>query len=121
MILFVIMCRGPIFGTIASLGILDRPFAMETTMIRNPAKVENIRIKPVGVGLPRELKALSISKALIMKANPKILKTNATASFVNPKKLAKLVATRSAPGTPRKNFEYRGSYASIFRYLPRTA
>jgi len=93
------------FGIIASLGILDRPFTIETTMISNPANVENIRIKPVGVGLPRELSALSMSNALMIKAAPKILNTKASASLVNPKKLARLVATRSAPGTPKKNFE----------------
>jgi len=93
------------FGTIASLGILDRPFTIETTMINIPANVEKILIKPVGVGLPRELSALSMSNALMIKAAPKILKTKARASLVNPKKLARLVATRSAPGTPKKNFE----------------
>ena len=105
MILLDMTCRTPIFGTIASLGMLERPFTNETTMINIPAKAEKIRIKPVGVGLPRELSALSISNALMMKAAPKILNTNATASFVKPKKLARLVATRSAPGTPKKNFE----------------
>jgi hypothetical protein len=91
------------FGTIASLGILDRPFTIETTMINIPANVENIRIKPVG--LPRELSALSMSNALMIKAAPKILNTKARTSLVNPKKLARLVATRSTPGTPKKNFE----------------
>ena len=94
---------------IISTGIFENPFTMETTMIKTPAKVEKILMNPDGVGLPRELIALSRSKALIMKAIPSILKTRATASLVNPKIVAIPDTNRSAPGTPKKNFEYRGS------------
>ena len=56
-----------------------------------------------------------------MKAIPRMLKTKATASLVNPKRVETPATTRRAPGTPRKNFEYRGSYKSILIYLPRIA
>ena len=74
-----------------------------------PAKAEKILIKAVGVGLPREAKDLSTSKARIIKAPPRMLNTKAIASLVNPKTVARPLATNNAPGTPRKNFEYRGS------------
>lgn len=104
-----------------STGTLDSPFTIETTIISTPAKAEKILINPEGVGLPKELNALSRSKALIMKAIPRMLKTKATASLVNPKIVEIPATTRRAPGTPRKNFEYRGSYTSILIYLPRIA
>lgn len=104
-----------------STGTFENPFTIETTMIRTPAKVEKILINPEGVGRPNELNALSRSKALIMKAIPKMLKSKATASLVNPKIVEIPATTRRAPGTPRKNFEYRGSYTSILTYLPRIA
>ena len=56
----------------------------------------------VGVGLPRETNALSISKARIMKAPPSILKAKAIASLVNPKTVARPLATNNAPGTPQR-------------------
>ena len=64
----------PIFGVNVSLGMFERPLTMDTTTIRSPAKVENILMKPEGVGLPSELKALSKSNALMIKAIPKMLK-----------------------------------------------
>ena len=63
----------PIFGVNVSLGMFERPLTMDTTTIRSPAKVENILMKPEGVGLPSELKALSKSNALMIKAIPKML------------------------------------------------
>ena len=89
----------------ASVGILEKPFAIETNIIRIPANIENIRIKVLGVGLPSDPKALSISNARIMKALPSILKRMAIASFVSPKRVARPLATNRAPGTPKKNFE----------------
>ena len=65
----------PIFGVNVSLGMFERPLTMDTTTIRSPAKVENILMKPEGVGLPSELKALSKSNALMIKAIPKMLST----------------------------------------------
>ena len=75
----------PIFGVSVSLGMFERPLTMDTTTIRSPAKVENILMKPEGVGLPSELKALSKSNALMIKAIPKMLSTIAIASLVKPK------------------------------------
>ncbi len=40
----------PIFGVSVSLGMFERPLTMDTTTIRSPAKVENILMKPEGVG-----------------------------------------------------------------------
>ena len=96
-----------------SVGILEKPLATETNMIRIPAKIENIRIKVLGVGLPSDPKALSISNARIMNALPSMLRRMAIASFVNPNRVASPLATNRAPGTPKKNFEYRGSKTSI--------
>jgi hypothetical protein len=101
--------------------MLESPFAIEANIIRVPAKTEKILINAVGVGLPREAKDLSISKARIIKAPPSMLSDKAMASLVNPNTVARPLATNNAPGTPRKNFEYRGSYTSILMYLPRTA
>ena len=95
----------PIFGVSVSLGMFERPLTMDTTTIRSPAKVENILMKPEGVGLPSELKALSKSNALMIKAIPKMLSTIAIASLVKPKTVARPVAINRAPGTPKKNFE----------------
>jgi hypothetical protein len=120
-ILLVIISAGLIFGVRASVGILENPFAIDTKIIRIPAKIENIRIKALGVGLSSDPNALSISKARIINALPSILKTMAIASFVSPNTVARPVAINSAPGTPKKNFEYRGSKTSILIYLPRTA
>ena len=88
--------------TKASAGMLENPLAIETKIINTPANTENILMNPVGVGLPSEPKALSISNALIMKAPPKILKPRAKTSFVRPKTVASPLTTSNAPGTPRK-------------------
>src|ERR671911_357229 len=105
----------------ASLGMLEKPFTIDTIIIKRPAKTENILMNPVGVGLPNEPNDLSISKALIIKAPPSILITSARASLVRPRTVANPLTTSNAPGTPRKNFEYLGSYTNILIYLPSTA
>ena len=94
--------------------MFDNPFTIDTKIINTPANTENILMNPVGVGLPSEPNDLSISNALIIKAPPSILITSAKASLVRPKTVASPLTTSNAPGTPRKNLEYRGSVHQHF-------
>lgn len=102
-------------------GICDKPFTMDTTIINNPETKEKILMKLVGVGLPSALMDLSMSKARMIKAQPKMLRTSATASLVNPKIVEIPLANNNAPGTPRKNLEYLASYTNILMYLAKIA
>src|SRR5919109_1865820 len=95
--------------TIAPGGMSEIPFDIPTKIIMIPANVENILMNVEGVVLLRELSDLSISNALITNATPNTLSTIAKASLVNPKIVANPLEISSAPGTPKKNFEYRGS------------
>src|SRR5918995_409103 len=108
------------FG-IAPSGMSEIPLDIPTRIIMIPANVENILINVDGVVLLRELRDLSISNALITNATPSTLKTIAKASLVNPKMVANPLEISRAPGTPKKNFEYLGSYTNILTYFPKTA
>jgi hypothetical protein len=73
-ILLEIISAVLILGLSASVGMLEKPFTIDTNIIRIPANIENIRINVLGVGLPSEPKALSMSNARIMNALPNMLK-----------------------------------------------
>ena len=64
-------------------GMLDMPFAMAASMISTPPMIENILINDVGVSLPKELNALSMSNALTMNAPPRIASTIAVIHFAS--------------------------------------
>lgn len=119
--LVVMISEAPASFAIAPSGMSEIPLDIPTNIIMIPANVENILMNVDGVVLLREPMDLSISKALITNATPSILKTMAKASRVNPKMVANPLAIRRAPGTPKKNLEYLGSYISILTYLPNTA
>ena len=66
-------------------GMLDIPFAIAASMISTPPMIENILINDVGVSLPNELNALSMSNALTMNAPPRIASTIAVIHFATVK------------------------------------
>src|SRR6185503_910399 len=106
---------------IISGGMLDSPFAMDARIMSTPAIIEKILMKLVGVSLPREETALSISKALTINTPPSMASTMAASHLPASKTTARAPAANKTPSTPRKNFEYYGSYARSLRYLPNTA
>ena len=61
-------------------GMLDIPFAIGRQYDKHPI-MENILINEVGVSLPNELIALSMSNALTMNAPPRIASTIAVIHF----------------------------------------
>ena len=97
------------------------PAGTDDMMRMIPVTIVKMRMNPIGVGFDKLAHALSMSKALIRKAPPSMLITAANIISVKLKTVAMPAISSSIPGTPRKNFEYRESYAMVFRYLPSTA
>src|SRR5690606_29189383 len=108
-ILFVIKEVISLFDSMISGGIWEIPFRIDAIMIIVPAKYENTLMNAEGLGFDNVERDLSISNALNMNAAPRILMPSANASLEKPNIIDNPLVTNSAPGRPKKNFEYLGS------------
>ena len=97
------------------------PAGIDPAIKISPVINVNNLMNPSGVGFAQLDHALSISNALIKNAPPRIPTNTAKISAVYPVSTPIPPINHEIPGTPKKNFEYLGSYTTIFRNLPNNA